>query len=311
MTGITEGLVKFDRVRMGLLVGKFEGKVVVPKFKVLKGEEWLVRLKEQDGRYIALKGEPNVAVALADSDELAMEFRCGDIKDVVKAKYVTEATEDGYDIKVVARHPRYGLKSIPILSLTYSDLLDLSKVSEIVTVAAIFPPPPNRRDLVAMATQITEELQESVFPLAKNYYDHLKAGNTWWLGSLPDLPPKPIVASVGTVRRCYPRKCDIPPDAILLGRLPTGDYKAECPKYAIINLNEIRAQQKAIKDWWENLNVAQRLAIYWFTRHRKEGFVPTPANILKDAWWVLECVNPLTQLELLRERLAEVGKSPK
>lgn len=311
MTGTTEGLVKFDRVRMGLLVGKFEGKVVVPKFKVLKGEEWLVRLKEQDGRYIAFKGEPNVAVALTDSDELAMEFRCGDIKDVVKAKYVTEATEDGYEIKVVARHPRYGLKSLPMISLTYSDLLDLSKVSEIMTVAAIFPPPPNRRDLVAMATQITEELQESVFPLAKNYYDHLKAGNTWWLGSLPDLPPKPIVASVGTVRRCYPRKCDIPPDAILLRRLPTGDYEAECPKYAIINLNEIRAQQKAIKDWWENLNVAQRLAIYWFTRHRKEGFVPTPANILRDAWWVLECVNPLTQLELLRERLAEVGKSPK
>jgi hypothetical protein len=311
MTGTIEGLVKFDRVRMGLLVGKYEGKVVVPKFKVIKGEEWLVRLKEQDGRYVALKGEPNVAVALADSDELAMEFRCGDIKDVVRAKYVTEPTEDGYDIRVVARHPRYGLKSIPLLSFTYNDLLDLSKVGEITMMAAIVPPPPNRWDLVAVATQITEELYEKVFPLAKNYYDHLKSGNIWWLGSLPELPPKPIVMSVVTVRRCFPRKCDIPPDAILLGRLPTGDYEAECPKYEIINLNEIRAQQKAIKDWWENLNVAQRLAIYWFTRHRKEGFVPTPANILKDAWWVLECVNPLTELELLRERLAEVGKPSK
>jgi len=116
--------------------------------------------------------------------------------------------------------------------------------------------------------------------------------------------------SVGTVLRCFPRKSDIPPDATLLGRLPTGDYQAKCPKYEIVNLNEIRAQRKAIKDWWENLNVAQRLAIYWFTRHRKEGFVPTTANILRDVWWVLECANPLTQLELLRERLAEMGKLP-
>jgi len=158
MTGTIEGLVKFDRIRMGLLVGMFEGKVVVPKFKVLKGEEWWVRLKEQNRHYVALKGEPNVAVAVADSAELAMEFRCGDIKDVIKARYVTEATDDGYDIKVVARHPRYGLKSIPVASFTYEDLLDLSKVSEIVGLAAVIPPPPNRRDLVAMATQITEEL---------------------------------------------------------------------------------------------------------------------------------------------------------
>jgi hypothetical protein len=303
MPAIKDGLVKFDRVRAGQVIGKYEGKTVVPNFKVVKGEEWLVRLKEQNGCYIALKGEPNVAVALADGDELVMEFRCGDIKDVVKAKYATEATEDGYEIKVVARHPRYGLKSIYITSFTYSDLMDLQKVSEMTMLASLIPPPPNRRDLVAVATQIAEELYESVFPLAKNYYDHLKEGNTWWLGSLPDLPPKPIVMSVGTVRRLFRRKQDIPPDAILLGRLPTGDYEAECPKYEIINLNEIRAQRKAIKDWWENLNIAQRLAIYWFTRHRKEGFVPTPVNILRDAWWVLECANPITQLELLRERL--------
>lgn len=311
MTGTIEGLVKFDRVRAGQVIGKYEGKTVVPapKVKVIKGEEWLVRLKEQDGHYVAIKGAPNVAVALADGNELAMEFRCGDIRDVVKAKYVSEATDEGYDIKVVARHPRYGLRSIPILSFTYSDLLDLQKVSEIMMMAAIFPPPPSRWDLVAVATQITEELHENVFPLAKNYYDHLKDGNTWWLEPLPESPPKPIVMSVGTVRRCFPRKSDIPPDAILLGQLPTGDYEAECPKYEIVNLNEIKAQRKAIEDWWENLNVAQRLAIYWFTHHRKEGFMPTTTNILRDTWWVLECANPLNLLKQLKERLAEIRKS--
>jgi hypothetical protein len=308
MATIKDGLVKFDRVRAGQVIGKYEGKTVVPNFKVVKGEEWLVRLKEQNGCYIALKGEPNVAVALADGDDLAMEFRCGDIKDVVKARYVTEATDDGYDIKVVARHPRYGLKFLPMISFTYSDLLDLSKVSQIMTVAAIFPPPPNRRDLVAMAKQITEELYDGVFPLAKDYYYILKDGQTLWLEPLPELPPKPIVKPVGTTRRLYRHKRDIPPDATLIEKLPSGDYVAECPEYDIINLNEIRAQQKAIKDWWENLNIAQRIAIYWFTRHRKEGFVPSADNILRDAWWVLECANPLTQLELLRERLAEVGK---
>ena len=305
MATIKDGLVKFDRVRMGLLVGEFEGKTVVPKFKVLKGEEWLVRLKEQNGCYVALKGEPNVAVALADGDELVMEFRCGDIKDVVKARYVTEATEDGYEIKVVARHPRYGLKSIPVASFTYEDLLDFSKVSEIVGLAAIIPPPPNRRDLVAMATQITEELYDGVFPLAKDYYYSLKDGQTWWLEPLPELPPKPIVKPVGTTRRLYRHKRDIPPDATLIEKLPSGDYVVECPEYEIANLNEIRGQQKAIRDWWENLNLSQRLAIYWFVRYRKSDFVPTIPDMLRHAWWVQECANPVTLLKQLRERLAK------
>jgi hypothetical protein len=115
---------------------------------------------------------------------------------------------------------------------------------------------------------------------------------------------------VGTVLRCFPRKCDIPPDAIVLGRLPTGDYEAECPKYEIVNLNEIRAQRKAIKDWWESLNLPQRLAIYWFVRY-KDDFVPTIPDMLRHAWWVQECANPLTLLKQLRERLAEMGKLPK
>jgi hypothetical protein len=305
MSAIKDGLVKFDRVRMGLLVGEFEGKVVVPKFKVLKGEEWLVRLKEQDRHYVAFKGEPNVAVAIADGDELAMEFRCGDIKDVVKARYVTEATDDGYDIKVVARHPRYGLKSIPVASFTYEDLLDFSKVGEIVGLAAVIPPPPNRQDLVAMATKITEELYDGVFPLAKDYYYSLKEGQTWWLEPLPELPPKPIVAPVGTTRRLYPRKRDIPPNATLIEKLPSGDYVAECPEYEIVNLNEIRERQRAIKDWWENLNLAQQLAIYWFVRYRKDDFVPTIPDMLRHAWWVQEGVSPIAMLKQLRERLAK------
>jgi hypothetical protein len=304
MVTIKDGLVKFDRVKKGLLVGEFEGKPVVPKFKVIKGEEWLVRLKEQNGHYVALKVEPNVAVALADSDELAMEFRCGDIKDVVKARYVTEATDDGYEIKVVARHPRYGLKSIPVASFTYEDLLDFSKVSEIVGLAAVIPPPPNRRDLVAMATQITEELYDGVFPLAKDYYYSLKEGQTWWLEPLPELPPKPIVKPVGTIRRLYRHKRDIPPDATLIEKLPSGDYVAECPEYEIANLNEIRKRRQAIKDWWENLNLSQQLAIYWFVRH-KGDFVPTIPDMLRHAWWVQECANPLTILKQLRERLGK------
>lgn len=288
----------FSELRDDKVVGVFEGKVVVPKFKVLLGEEWLVRLRKGKDGYVAFKVEPNVAVEIGDDSTL--KLRCGSRVVEVPAKLTSVASKKGWEVRLEGQHPRYGKHFAPIAFFTYADLLDPLKVLEIVEMSRKVPPPPNRAKFVTMAYYLCNNLITDFLPTLKYYLRQFLNGDLSWLEPLPELPPEPKIDQKGWRTRTYEFKDDIPPSAKIVGKTPSGAFEVKEPVLSISNQNEILRRKKEIFLWWANLNLVVKAAIYCIVRKRE----PLTLNELAKVLVGVECADPLNLLAQLKSAVS-------
>ena len=293
-----EAIVKFNKVKGNRVYGEYEGRLVKPFFMPENGEEWEVRLRpKKDGSYVAWAVKPVVGASLEDDEEgLKVVLRCGDVKIKVRGWYKWVAVEDGLELRVEADHYRYGFHSIPVAVFRYKKVLDPLDMLYLCQCAHLAPIPPKRKDLVAYAHQIKDELETNFKQAVLNLISRYKEGD-YWFEPLPELPPKPRLKVRKWETKTYDTRTSIPPWGKVIEQTPSGAWGVKVPVYEIANLKEIEDRRKAIKDWWERFDLVEKVAIWCIVREVE----PSTADMLATLIVNLQNVNPEAIAEILWE----------